>query len=413
MQFSEKQRALARAIISGEGRFYWVSGPTRAGKTEAALRPFLHRTGSRFSGHQVGIVTRSRAQDRLVVRPKIMAWAAQHNLRVTPREHHIEIEDAHGGHNDFVPLIAADSDQLGERVQGMGLSGLYVDEFTRIPQDFYKMCTSRCIETPNTPIIMTMNPDDPGHWAKVKYGDRIDKGELNGKTFQFAMSDNPLLSPEAIAEIAESYGIGTPFHRRMVMGEWCAAEGLVYPNVTYADAPPAAEHWRYEVSFDWAASSVTVALLWAFTSEGVHCIDEWVHDGRTAGPMPPSEQAEAIWRWATGNGTQRSVASWIIPRDAHGLCEWFDSNAAGQVWEAVDEMLFGIGQSNVMLASGEAKIDPRCVGLRGDNAAYRWRERQADEGTDMPDKRSADGAHYADAMRYALATWRRALGFGA
>ncbi|WP_284743921.1 hypothetical protein [Amycolatopsis sp. RTGN1] len=78
---------------------------------------------------------------------------------------------------------------------------------------------------PGAQLFGTTNPDDPAHWLKRDYLDRL--AELpDWRSFAFTLDDNPSLSAEYRACIRREY-TGLWF-RGFILGEWVAAEGAVF-----------------------------------------------------------------------------------------------------------------------------------------------------------------------------------------
>lgn len=400
MDFSDKQRHTATFGLR-DNRFIMISGPTRSGKSESAISGFMQFAGRVFAGCDFALVAKSQLQLDAVVLPKVRTWCHRMGVEATPHDKHLEVASYHGAPNKFWYVIGRDgTEQAAKRIQGMGLAGAYVDEFTRMPADLIDMLTSRMLEYEQAKLIGTMNPEGPDHWAKVDWIDQIVQERRNGEYIQFAMTDNPILSPAAIAEIGATYS--GAFYRRMILGEWAASTGLVHPVVTYKETPPEQEALRWEVALDYGAATVTHAVLVGYFKDGWYVADEWRHDGTASGQMPVSEQTERIYAWATKGGG-RSIASWAVPKDAAAMLEQLANLASGGVYLAIDPVLWGVQQLNLRLEN-RLYVDSKCKALRKELAAYKWREDPAKRGDDVPDKTSANGAHGADALRYWAAT---------
>ena len=400
MQFSDKQSYTA-LLGTRDSRFIMISGPTRSGKSESAIAGFMQFAGRTFTGCDFGLIAKSQLQLDAVVLPKVRAWCARVGIEATSHDKNLSIASYHGEPNKFWYIIGRDgAEQAAKRVQGLGLAGAYVDEFPRMPSDLIDMLTSRMLEYEQAKLVASMNPEGPDHWAKVDWIDEIVAGKRNGEYIQFAMTDNPILSPIAIAEIGETYT--GAFYRRMILGEWAASTGLVHPTVQYKTMPDEREALRWEVALDYGAATVTHAVLVGYFKDGWYVADEWRHDGAKSGQMPHTEQVEKLYAWATNAGG-RSIASWAVPQDAIAMLEGIAEHASGGVYLAIDPVLWGVQQLNRRLEN-RLFIDPKCKALRKEIASYKWKEDPATRGDDIPDKASANGAHGCDALRYWAAT---------
>ena len=107
------------------------------------------------------------------------------------------------------------------KIRGMTLSGAYADEATLFQRDFFVMLLSR-LSMPGAKLFATTNPDNPGHYLKKEYIDRV--GELDIAVFKFTIDDNTTLDPEYVESLKKEYtGL---YYKRFILGEWCVAYGL-------------------------------------------------------------------------------------------------------------------------------------------------------------------------------------------
>lgn len=131
-----------------------------------------------------------------------------------------------------VYLEGASDARAENKIRGLTLTGAYCDELTLFDEDFFVMLLSRLSE-PNAKLIATTNPDAPGHWLMTNYIHRAESEELDFLRIKFLIDDNPYLSKSYVASLKREYtGV---FYDRFILGEWRAAEGVVYPE--FADNP--------------------------------------------------------------------------------------------------------------------------------------------------------------------------------
>ena len=393
MEFSDKQAHVAR-LGQRDHRYLLIVGPTQCGKSESGVVGFMQWAARSHSGATFAAVARSIEQMQSVVLPKVHRWCEGVGVELQTDGKGYLMRSAVGPPNKLRTVIGRDGVQAAAgRIQGQTLAGCYVDEFTLQPPSLIEMLDAR-MSVPGAKMIGTMNPEGPDHWAKIDWVDRAK--ELNAEHIQFALTDNPTLTPETIEAWKRRFS--GAFLRRMVYGEWAATEGLVHPVVRYANVPQESACGRWEVALDFASASVTHALLLGYFGKNVIVADEWRHDGRAQGQMAVTDQAENIVLWATGGGG-RSVAAWIIPRDATALAEQIAGRVQGEVLVAADAVLPGLNSTNTML-EGPLRISPECLALRRELGSFRWATGRAQVGDDVPDKLSAAGAHGVDALRY-------------
>ncbi len=133
-----------------------------------------------------------------------------------------------------VYLEGASDARAENKIRGLTLTGAYCDELTLFDEDFFVMLLSRLSE-PGAKLFATTNPDSPGHWLMVNYIKRAKERGLDFLRVKFLIDDNPFLTESYVKSLKQEYtGV---FYERFIRGEWCAAEGVVYPE--YADNPDA------------------------------------------------------------------------------------------------------------------------------------------------------------------------------
>lgn len=125
-----------------------------------------------------------------------------------------------------VYLEGASNSQAEGKIRGMTLNGAYCDELTLFGEDFFTMLLSR-LSAPNAKLFATTNPDDPSHWVKRDY---LDNAAADLLALKFTLEDNIFLPREYISALkAEFTGV---FYERFILGNWVAAEGLIYDGFT-------------------------------------------------------------------------------------------------------------------------------------------------------------------------------------
>ena len=111
----------------------------------------------------------------------------------------------------------------------MTLMGVYIDELTQIPQDFYLMALSRLSEK-GAVFLATTNPDHPKHYVKTEI---IDNDLLDKQVIKFLIDDNIFLDETYKDNLKKEYsGV---FYQRFILGEFVRAEGIIFPE--FANSP--------------------------------------------------------------------------------------------------------------------------------------------------------------------------------
>lgn len=121
-------------------------------------------------------------------------------------------------------LEGANDERSESKIRGMTLMGVYVDELTQIPQDFYLMALSRLSEK-GAVFLATTNPDHPKHYVKTEI---IDNDKLDKQVVKFLLDDNIFLDETYKENLKKEYtGV---FYQRFILGEFVRAEGIIFPE---------------------------------------------------------------------------------------------------------------------------------------------------------------------------------------
>ncbi len=109
---------------------------------------------------------------------------------------------------------------------------------------FIETALSRQLASHDRRIFWDLNPTSP--LAPIysdhldRYADMVKSGELTEDFYNYAhftIRDNPMITEERLREITSQYDTASVWYRRDILGERCAAEGLIYRQ--FADSPSA------------------------------------------------------------------------------------------------------------------------------------------------------------------------------
>ena len=174
----------------------------------------------------------------------------------------------------------ANDAQAEAKIRGVTLQGAYVDEATKLPEDFFTMLLSR-LRKAGAKMIATTNPDYPGHWLKVDYIDRSD--ELDLLDVRFTLDDNTTLPQDYVDNIKLEYrGV---FYDRFILGLWVLAEGLIYPMYqdVLVDEIPKGAVTDMCISMDYGTMNAFAALLWYKINGVWYAVNGYYYSGRDTG----------------------------------------------------------------------------------------------------------------------------------
>lgn len=128
--------------------------------------------------------------------------------------------------------LGADKISQVNRIRGVGLKYCYGDEVVTWNEEVFNMLKSR-LDKPYSCFDGTCNPDNKSHW----FHKFLESG-ADIYCQHYTIDDNPFLSPKFVEDLKQEYR-GTVYYNRFILGEWCNAEGLLFPQ--FADNP---EEWE-------------------------------------------------------------------------------------------------------------------------------------------------------------------------
>lgn len=415
MRLGDKQLT---SIRESTGTVNLWHGAIRSGKTIGSLLRWLLYVNTAPTGGQLVIVGRTRdsawrnviapLQDPAITGPAAPAVVGNHGAPTV----------AILGRRVYV---MGASDAKAELVlRGLTVSGAYVDEVTTIPEGFFVQLLGR-MSVAGAKLFGTTNPDNPAHWLKFKYLDRI-AALPHWRVWHFVMDDNPGLSAEYVAQKRlEFTGL---WYRRFILGEWVAAEGAVYDMwdparhvVPWAALPPMAR--MLACGIDYGTTNATAAVLLGVSDEPrprLHLVDEWRHDPQQGHlRLTDGMLSERLRAWLAEphlpHPGQAPRVEWVAvdPAAASFKVQLHSDGVLG-IANADNDVSYGIRTIATLLGAGDLLVSDHCTGVIREAPAYSWDPKATEKGEDKPLK-VAD--HSLDAARYAIATteslWRATL----
>ena len=290
-------------------------------------------------------------------------------------------------------LFGGQDEGSADLIQGITLAGVLLDEVALMPRSFVEQACARC-SVVGARLWMCCNPQGPEHWF---YREWICKaGQKNLLQLQFTMDDNPALD-KAVRKRYERLYTGM-FYRRFVLGQWCAAEGLVYEFDgkvhTVKEFP---KNGKYYISVDYGTMNPFSAGLWCVAGEKAYRVKEFYHSGRKTGRLMTDEDYYGQLEKLAGDRTIEKV---IVDPSAASFIALIRKKGRFSVRKARNEILTGIRLVAGCLAAGRLAIGENCGDCIREFGLYRW-----EEGRDVPRK---EDDHAMDDVRYfCMAVMRR------
>ena len=302
-------------------------------------------------------------------------------------------------------LYSAENARSFKNIRGPNLPGGLCEEGTLCEEESITELLNRMRSVPNPHFSLSTNPDGPTHWIKEQLVDTA--GDGDHVAIQLRLQDNPGLSLKYKQDLRKRlHGV---WLRRGYYGEWAAAAGLIYQSVEYGEPPPLEDVHTWSLTVDYAAASVTHALL---VGEWVEPRERWVYDEwrwnhADAGSLTEDEQVEHIMLDLGMEGDlPRPLKRIYVDPSAAGLAAAFRKRIGipGVVVPADNRVESGLQQTGVALHRRWIRISDSCVLLKRDMEGYVWDPKAAKLGLTRPLK-LAD--HGPDALRYYVATEAR------
>ena len=119
------------------------------------------------------------------------------------------------------------------KIQGTSIKYAYGDEIAKWCQEVFIMIQAS-LDKPYSCFDGALNPESNTHWLKVDFLDTIEEKGIDAYVQTYTIFDNPFLSKEFVDNLCKEYE-GTVYYNRLILGQWCNAEGLIYKR--FADNP--------------------------------------------------------------------------------------------------------------------------------------------------------------------------------
>lgn len=292
-------------------------------------------------------------------------------------------------------LEGVSDSEAESKIRGMTLQGAYCDEITLFTEDFFNMLLSRLSE-PEAKLFGTTNPDNPNHWFKVNYIDRRD--ELDFFIMEFLIDDNTFLDKRYVEELKKEYtGV---FYRRFILGEWCSAEGLVYPMFDKAlhvvdEIPLGCGGEEYYISIDYGTLNPCSMGLWRIDESGAIRVKECYYSGKQTKKQLTDEEYYDRLEKLAGDYPIKFV---VIDPSAASFITTIRRHGRFAVRKANNNVLDGIRITGTLIQSGKLKIHCSCENAIREFGTYAWDEKSGD------DRVIKEFDHAMDDIRYFCAT---------
>ena len=411
MALGEKQLQILQFRFS-DYSYLICDGAVRSGKTSLMMVGFVDDAMTRFNGRRFGICGKTvDSATKNIVQPYMAMQYAQKSYRIKWSRTDKTMTVSKGGITNVFEVFGGKDESSYALIQGRTLAGCLIDEVVLQPRSFVDQAMIRCSVT-GAKVWFSCNPAAPSHWFYTDWIKKADKGEINAKHIHFVLRDNPGLSEETIQRYEKSFsGV---FYQRYVLGEWVAAEGLVYPffsagQDTYLFHGDASHvDGQFYVSIDYGTHNPCSMGLWVIHNGKALRIKESYFDSRAERVQRTDEEHYAELERLTKGYYIQAV---VVDPSAASFIETIRRHGKYLVIPADNDVLNGIRCVASLMQAGLVIIHESCAASRREFGLYSWDDKAKEDRVVKENDHAMDDIRYfcytilAPMIRWA--DWRR------
>ena len=371
-------------------------GAIRSGKSSIMMWAFVKWGMMNFDGQRFAICGKSvDSCIKNVIQPFLAMSLARETYRLRWRRIDKVLEVQNGNTTNLFEVFGGKDESSFALIQGRTLAGVLLDEVALQPRSFVEQALARC-SVSGSRFWFNCNPGPPSHWF---YQEWIKQTERHKALhLHFLLEDNPALDPEIVERYKNTYaGV---FYRRYILGEWCVADGLVYPMFDKSKHIATEQYSGgvYYISIDYGTLNPTAMGLWQLRNGKAVMLKEYYYDGRKQKRQKTDEEyADDLEAFAEGYQIERV----IVDPSAASFKETLRRRGKFAVMDANNAVLDGIRLTGSLLLAGRILFDDSCENTFDEFGSYCWDEKKE---TDAVVKESD---HAMDMIRYFVYTIMR------
>ena len=394
--FSPKQRAVLgwwRQGAETEGLDAIIcDGAVRSGKTLCLGLSFFLWAMARFHRQQFALCGKTTESVRRNLLSNVLPLLEELGFTWEEKVSRNWMKVRLGGRENTFYLFGGKDEGSAALIQGVTLAGVLLDEVALMPRSFVEQACARCSVT-GARFWFSCNPEGPGHWF---YKEWICKAEeRRALHLRFFMEDNPTLSEETRQRYERAFQ--GAFYRRFVLGEWTAAEGLVYDffDESMVREPPEGEAEEWVISCDYGTLNPTSMGLWGRYGDTWYRVKEYYYNAREEKRQQTDQEYARRLRELAGDRDIRAV---VADPSAASFLEVL-RREGWPVRKAKNEVLSGIRLTADALKNGRVVICAPCADAIREFGSYCWDLSDGDK-----DRVKKQFDHAMDEIRYFVAT---------
>lgn len=366
-------------------------GAVRSGKTLSMSLGFVLWASYSFNGGSFAICGKTVTSLRRNVITPLLPILRSYGFICIEKVSRSYIDLTFLGNTNRFYLFGGKDEGSASLIQGMTLSGVFLDEAALMPRSFVEQALARC-SVSGSKMWFNCNPDNPAHWF---YNEWIKKAkEKHALYVHFTMDDNPSLS-ESLKERYKRLYSGT-FYERFVLGKWTASQGIVYPmfsekkHVYSGDV----QCEKYVISCDYGTVNPSSFGLWGLSDGVWYRLKEYYYSSKREGISRTDEEHYTALEQLAGD---RDISKIIVDPSAASFIECIRRHGRFRVVKAENDVISGIRNVSTALGENRLRFHESCRDIIREFHLYSWNEKS---GTDVPIK---ENDHAMDDMRYFVA----------
>lgn len=207
------------------------------------------------------------------------------------------------------------------KIQGTSIKYAYGDEMAKWNKEVFIMIQGS-LDKPYSCLDGALNPENKNHWLKKDFLDVIEEKGLDVYTQYYTIFDNPFLPKDFVENLCKEYK-GTVYYNRLILGQWCDAEGLIFQQIANDDK-------RFITTTIQYNSIISIGIDWG-GNKSKHSITAT----KISRDFKSVQVLKASTMKATGTNTKQ-VFRWIINfikeiQDKYGTVSFIFADSAEQV----------------------------------------------------------------------------------
>lgn len=373
-------------------------GAVRSGKTLSMSLGFMLWSSSSFDGGAFAVCGKTVTSLRRNVITPLLPVLAEYGFVCCEKVSSNYIDITFMGHTNRFYLFGGKDEGSAALIQGMTLSGVFLDEVALMPRSFVEQALARC-SVNGSKMWFNCNPDNPSHWF---YREWIKKtAEKNALYIHFTMDDNPSLSAALKKRYKRLYS--GAFYERFVLGKWTVSQGIVYTMFSESRHVYKGEKEceKYVISCDYGTVNPSSFGLWGLSGVIWYRLKEYYYSSKREGVSRTDEEHYAALEMLAEN---RHISKVIVDPSAASFIECIRRHGKFRVVKADNDVVKGIRQVSTALSQGRLMFHESCTDIIREFHLYSWNEKS---GSDIPVK---ENDHAMDDMRYFTADMMKSQG---